>query len=50
VETLLVTGDNVLTSIRVAKMSKIVDETEQLVYGELLDNEAIDWKDIDVQY
>ena len=28
VDTLLVTGDNVLTSIRVAKMCKIVDDTE----------------------
>ncbi|CAD8166784.1 unnamed protein product [Paramecium octaurelia] len=53
IDIILVTGDNVLTSMRVARQTRVVEENEQLVYGELAENNnelQIDWKDMEQQF
>lgn len=47
IRTIMVTGDNILTAISVARQCRIVRPDQSIYLGDLNDDGAIDWKDFD---
>lgn len=52
IRTVMVTGDNILTAISVARQCKIVNEKQRIYLGDLSENKVndkyiLEWKDFD---